>query len=147
MTTMTAATVAPRKSAKLFYRIQEVSRMTGLKPYVLRYWETEFPELSPAKDQSDQRRYRQGDIDVVLAIRKLLYEERYTIEGARRRLKNELRQRREEQGRAGVREPARRAASPRQPSNGAGAVSARRLNQSLGRLRKEVKALLAMLKD
>lgn len=76
---------------KLFYRIQEVAKLTGLKPYVLRYWETEFKELAPAKDGSDQRRYRQADIEVVLAIRKLLYEDRFTIEGARKRLREELR--------------------------------------------------------
>lgn len=64
--------------------------MTGLKPYVLRYWESEFRELAPAKDASDQRRYRQSDIEVIMAIRKLLYEERYTIKGARLRLREEL---------------------------------------------------------
>jgi DNA-binding transcriptional MerR regulator len=78
-------------SRKLFCRIQEVSKLTGLKPYVLRYWESEFKELAPAKDASDQRRYRQADIEVILAIRKLLYEDRFTIEGARKRLKDEVR--------------------------------------------------------
>ena len=82
---------------KLFYRIQEVSKLTGIKPYVLRYWESEFRELSPAKDASDQRRYRQGDIEVVLAIRKLLYEDRFTIEGARKRLRDELRSMRDDE--------------------------------------------------
>ncbi len=81
---------APPK--KLFYRINEVARMTGLKPYVLRYWESEFPELAPEKDASSQRRYRARDIEIVRAIRKLLYEDRFTIQGARRRLKDELRQ-------------------------------------------------------
>jgi DNA-binding transcriptional MerR regulator len=83
---------------KLFYRINEVAKMTGLKAYVLRYWETEFPELRPEKDASDQRRYRQKDIEVILAIRKLLYEERYTIKGARQRLKVELRREAETNG-------------------------------------------------
>ncbi len=139
MKTMTAAPVAPRKSAKLFYRIQEVAHMTGLKPYVLRYWETEFPELSPAKDQSDQRRYRQADIDVVMAIRKLLYEERYTIEGARRRLKEELRLTR--RGGAAAAPPAE-APAPIHRSDS----SSRRLNQSLAMLRHEVSDLLNLLK-
>ena len=56
-------------SRKLFYRIQEVAKMTGLKPYVLRYWESEFKELAPDKDASDQRRYRQSDVEVILARR------------------------------------------------------------------------------
>lgn len=79
------------KPRKLFYRINEVAKMTGLKPYVLRYWETEFAELAPEKDTSDQRRYRQKDIEVIRAIRRLLYEEGFTIKGARQRLKIELR--------------------------------------------------------
>lgn len=75
---------------KLFYQINEVARMTGVKPYVLRYWESEFPELSPEKSGSNQRRYRSKDILTVMAIRKLLYEDRFTIKGARRRLKDEI---------------------------------------------------------
>ena len=72
---------------KLYYKINEVSRITGLKPYVLRYWESEFSQLSPQKDVNDQRRYRQKDIDLIQKIKDLLYEERFTIEGARKRLK------------------------------------------------------------
>jgi DNA-binding transcriptional MerR regulator len=71
---------------KLFYRIQEVSRITGVKPYVLRYWETEFPSLKPEKGPNDQRRYRAGDIDLVRRIKRLLYEEKFTIAGARKHL-------------------------------------------------------------
>ena len=74
---------------KLFYRIQEVAEITGLKPYVLRYWESEFSELSPEKDKNDQRRYRQSDIDVILRIKELLYGEKYTIAGARQRIKTD----------------------------------------------------------
>ena len=72
---------------KLFYRIQDVAEITGLKPYVLRYWETQFKQLSPEKDSSDQRRYRQSDIDLVLRIRELLYDQKFTIAGARQHLK------------------------------------------------------------
>jgi DNA-binding transcriptional MerR regulator len=68
---------------KLFHRVNEVSRITGLKPYVLRYWETEFPQLSPEKDDNDQRRYRQSDIDVILRIKHLLYSEKLTIADAK----------------------------------------------------------------
>ena len=73
---------------KLFYKINEVSRITGLKPYVLRYWESEFDELRPQKDTNDQRRYRRHDIDMIKDIKKLHYEERFTIAGARKKLKN-----------------------------------------------------------
>lgn len=72
---------------KLFYRIQEVSTITQVKPYVLRYWETEFPMLCPEKDENDQRRYRKTDIELILEIKRLLYSEKFTIAGARRRLK------------------------------------------------------------
>ncbi len=77
---------------KLFYRINEVSMITGIKPYVLRYWETEFKELQPQKDQSDQRRYRKSDIEMILLIKKLLYEERFTIAGAKNKIKEMYRQ-------------------------------------------------------
>lgn len=72
---------------KLYYRIGEVSRITGVKPYVLRYWESEFRWMAPHKSRSKQRLYRRKDIEMILLIRKLLYEERYTIAGARKRLR------------------------------------------------------------
>ncbi len=68
---------------KLYYRIGEVSKITGIKPHVLRYWETEFRWMAPPKSRSKQRLYRRKDIEMVLAIKKLLYDERYTIAGAR----------------------------------------------------------------
>jgi len=71
---------------KLHFRIGEVSRLAQTKPYVLRYWETEFPTLKPMKSRSGQRVYRRNDIEMVLAIKRLLYEEGFTIEGARRQL-------------------------------------------------------------
>ena len=72
---------------KRYYRIGEVSRITGVKPYVLRYWESEFRWMAPQKSRSKQRLYRQRDIEMILLIRTLLYEERYTIAGARQRLR------------------------------------------------------------
>ena len=87
----TRATTTIEQPRKLFYRINEVAKMTGLKPYVLRYWEREFPDLRPEKDAADQRRYRQKDIEAVHTIRRLLYDEGFTIRGARQRLKAELR--------------------------------------------------------
>ena len=72
---------------KRYYRIGEVSRITGVKAYVLRYWETEFKWMVPQKSRSKQRLYRQRDIDTILLIRKLLHEQRYTIAGARKKLR------------------------------------------------------------
>ena len=68
---------------KLFYSIGEVSEMTGLKPHVLRYWQTEFPSLNPSKNQSGNRMYRAEDIVQVKLIKKLLYDEKYSIPGAK----------------------------------------------------------------
>ncbi len=76
---------APRE--KRYYRIGEVSKLTDVKPYVLRYWENEFRWMAPAKSRSKQRLYRQKDIEVIQLIKRLLYEERYTIAGARRKLR------------------------------------------------------------
>ncbi|MFP4382365.1 MAG: MerR family transcriptional regulator [Candidatus Sumerlaeia bacterium] len=76
----------PTYAKKLFYRIQEVSEITDLKPHVLRYWETEFKQLSPEKDKNDQRRYRQHDIDLIFTIKDLLYRQKFTIAGARRQI-------------------------------------------------------------
>lgn len=72
--------------SKLFYRIGEVSRLTGLEPYVLRYWETEFPQLRPEKGKSGQRLYKRKDIENILRVKQLLYEEGFTISGAKKRL-------------------------------------------------------------
>jgi len=85
---------------KLYFSISEVAEMTSVKPHVLRYWESEFPELRPKKNRAGNRSYREKDIRTVMTIRDLLYQEGYTIAGARNRLK--------ERGR--VEEPARAAA-------------------------------------
>src|SRR5574342_60586 len=82
---------------RLYFRIGEVSDITGVPPYVLRYWESEFPALQPRKSGGGQRLYRKRDVLMVLEIRKLLYQERYTVAGARRRLtEREERARRQE---------------------------------------------------
>src|SRR5213080_188759 len=80
----TAAQVATEKK---LYRIGEVSRLADLKPFVLRYWETEFPMLQPVKSSSGHRLYRQDDVDMVFRIKRLLYDEGFTIAGARRFLR------------------------------------------------------------
>ncbi len=72
-----------------FYRIGEVGRLTNLKPFVLRYWETEFPMLEPVKSPHGHRLYRQEDVDMVLKIKRLLYDEGFTIAGARRHLREQ----------------------------------------------------------
>jgi len=69
---------------KLYFRIGDVCRLAGLKAHVLRYWETESPMLSPKKSGSNQRLYRRKDVELVLEIKHLLYEKRFTIEGARK---------------------------------------------------------------
>jgi DNA-binding transcriptional MerR regulator len=75
---------------KLYFRIGEVSRLCGLPSYVLRFWETEFPQLKPSKSGTGQRMYRPPDVEYVLRIRKLLYEEGFTIAGARQFLRTEV---------------------------------------------------------
>ncbi len=72
---------------KLYFKIGEVARLAGVEPHVLRYWETEFREITPAKSRSRQRLYRRQDVQKILKIKSLLYEERFTIDGARRRLR------------------------------------------------------------
>jgi len=73
-------------SDKLYYSISEVCSLTGLKPHVLRYWETAFPILKPSKNQSGNRTYKREDIELIKLISTLLYEERYTIDGARQKI-------------------------------------------------------------
>ena len=73
---------------KLYFKIGEVARLLAVKPYVLRYWESEFSVLRPGKTRSRHRLYRRKDVETLLEIRRLLYAERYTIEGAKRRLRD-----------------------------------------------------------
>ena len=75
---------------KLFFKIGEVCEITDTQPYVLRYWESEFPSLAPAKNSSGQRIYRRRDIETVMRIKQLLYEEGFTIAGAKKRLETEM---------------------------------------------------------
>jgi DNA-binding transcriptional MerR regulator len=75
---------------KLFFKIGEVCEITDTQPYVLRYWESEFAALAPAKNSSGQRIYRRKDIETVLRIKQLLYEEGFTIAGAKKRLETEM---------------------------------------------------------
>ncbi|HUE42031.1 MAG TPA: MerR family transcriptional regulator [Candidatus Sulfotelmatobacter sp.] len=104
----TATALQPDIDDERLYRIGEVSRLSDLKPFVLRYWETEFPMLEPVKSPSGHRMYRQQDVDMVFKIKRLLYDEGFTIAGARRHL-------RETNGAISVEPSARAAASSSGP--------------------------------
>jgi DNA-binding transcriptional MerR regulator len=78
----------PLSSERLYYRIGEVSRITGLKPHVLRYWESEFKIIRPYKGGSLHRLYRKRDLELILKIKKLLYEEGFTISGAKKKIRD-----------------------------------------------------------
>jgi len=77
------AAAAPEIPNKLYFKIGEVSNLLAVEPYVLRFWETEFPKLAPKKTDKGQRMYRRKDVELLLQIKHLLYEKKYTIEGAR----------------------------------------------------------------
>ena len=83
------ATAIPEK---IFFKIGEVCDLVGVQAHVLRYWETEFPMLSPQKNRSGQRSYRRRDVEIALRVKELLYDDLYTIAGAKKKLQNELRE-------------------------------------------------------
>src|SRR2546423_14390050 len=78
---------------KIYFKIGEVCELLGVQPHVLRYWETEFPMLSPQKNKSGQRSYRRRDVEMALRIKQLLYNEMFTIAGARKKLQSDSRSR------------------------------------------------------
>lgn len=119
----------PQIPDKLYFRIGEVSRLVGVPASVLRYWETEFPSLAPKKSGKGHRLYRRKDIELLLEVKRLLYEERYTIEGARRHL----------EGRAKNRALRRRAAGNQAALFGATPAV-------LEEIRRELEAILSLLK-
>lgn len=127
------ATAAQPTTDRDFYRIGEVSRLTDLKPFVLRYWETEFPMLEPVKSPSGHRLYRQEDVAMVLRIKRLLYDEGFTIAGARRHL-------REQNGAAEI--DAAPTGSPVDASAGAAQLLSRKM---LLDLRDSLRAFLTLL--
>src|SRR5215203_3491267 len=77
---------------KIYFKIGEVCELVGVQAHVLRYWETEFPMLSPQKNRSGQRSYRRRDVEISLRIKQLLYEEMFTIAGAKKKLQTEMRE-------------------------------------------------------
>ena len=84
-----AAVMIPEK---IYFKIGEVCEIVGVQAHVLRYWETEFPMLSPQKNRSGQRSYRRRDVEISLRIKQLLYDEMFTIAGARKKLQSEIRE-------------------------------------------------------
>jgi DNA-binding transcriptional MerR regulator len=88
--------MAPRLPDKLYFKIGEVSRILQVKPYVLRYWETEFEVLKPGKAPSRHRLYKRKDVELLLEIKRLLYAEGFTIEGARKKLKQNRKEERQQ---------------------------------------------------
>jgi len=81
------STVTGHIPNKLYFKIGEVSKITGTEPYVLRYWESEFKAIKPTRTQSKQRIYRRKDVETILEIKKMLYEEKLTIAGAQKKLR------------------------------------------------------------
>ena len=124
---------------KLYFRIGEVARLAGIKPYVLRFWETEFPALGPKKSGKGHRLFRRKDVELVLEIKRLLYEKRYTIEGARKFLESPARP-----------APARSAAKHARPAKTQGQLFDNRsptdLSPLLAMLQHELRAIADMLK-
>jgi DNA-binding transcriptional MerR regulator len=117
---------------KLYFKIGEVARLVGVKPYVLRYWESEFSMIRPGKTQSKHRLYRRRDVETLLEIKQLLHAERYTIEGAKRRLK-------------GVPRPAGEAPEREQREQLALPLGERTYREALVVLRREIQALHKLL--
>ena len=101
-----AAEADPVIPDKLYFRIGEAARLLGIAPYVLRFWETEFPQLRPGKGGTGQRLYRKREVELALRIKHLLYRDGYTIPGARQLLKAEARERGEQMPLAGPAAPA-----------------------------------------
>jgi DNA-binding transcriptional MerR regulator len=128
------ATAVQEIPDKLYFRIGEVAKLAGIKPYVLRFWETEFPMLGPRKSGTGHRLYRRKEVELVLEIKRLLYEKRFTIEGARKFL--------ETRGKT-VEGPQPAPVPP--PKKQAGLFPAEG-NSALGMVRKELREILDLLK-
>lgn len=122
--------VDPEIPDKLYFRIGEVAKLAGIKPYVLRFWESEFAGLGPKKSGTGHRLYRRKDVELVLEIKRLLYEKRFTIEGARKVLESKPK-----------RDPVKQIAPRHQGELFAGTAS---FYQDL---RRELQELVAILED
>lgn len=128
---------------KLFFKIGEVCELAGVQAHVLRYWESEFPMLAPQKNRAGQRVYRKRDVEIALRIKELLYDDQYTIAGAKKRLSNELR--------AGgklkiVSNEASESDSPQQPIQTSRSATAED-RKALRQVASELRELLALLES
>jgi DNA-binding transcriptional MerR regulator len=124
---------------KLFFKIGEVCEITDTQPYVLRYWESEFPALAPAKNSSGQRIYRRRDIETVLRIKQLLYDEGFTIAGAKKRLESEM------QGRVETPQPTPTGNGGGAAGAGAGEREAAGRDDAIKQLREGLREILTLL--
>jgi len=120
---------------KLYFRIGDVAKLAGIKPYVLRFWETEFSALGPKKSGTGHRLYRRKDVELVLEIKTLLYEKRFTIEGARKHLESR-----------GKMQPVAVPAAPKTRKSRAQANLFDSSDAAIDVVRKELQELLKMLK-
>jgi DNA-binding transcriptional MerR regulator len=136
---------------KLFFKIGEVCELAGVQAHVLRYWESEFPMLAPQKNRAGQRVYRKRDVEIALRIKELLYEDQYTIAGAKKRLANDLRAggkikiiSSEESEDSPARLRAGSKAAPAQSTSGAKTAEDRK---ALRKVASELRELLALLES
>jgi DNA-binding transcriptional MerR regulator len=134
---------------KLYFRIGDVAKLAGIKPYVLRFWETEFPALGPRKSGTGHRLYRRKDVEMVLEIKRLLYEQRFTIEGARKFLDARPKT---DGASASSKPPKRRPAKPAAIAPPKGQVDlfgagAPETAEMLDAVRKELRDIVDLLKD
>ena len=126
---MPSEVVVPDKEE---FKIGEVCEVAGVKPFVLRYWETEFPDLAPAKGAGGQRTYSKADVHLILRIKQLLYEERFTVAGAKKRLAEEV------SGRGGGAKAA--------PLDTKAANQVESVRRALKSTRRELESIIALLK-
>ena len=129
--------------SKLFFKIGEVCELTDTQPYVLRYWESEFPALAPAKNNSGQRIYRRRDIETILRIKTLLYEEGFTIAGAKKRLEQEMKDQPKASAGAATAEPDDRSEAIELTGEGAGGNGAFR--EQIQSIKAELSGILDLL--
>jgi len=130
---------------KLFYKIGEVCRLTGIRPHILRYWESEFTALSPKKSGGGQRVYQKKDLETILAIKRMLYEEGYTIAGARKALSGRSASKDAGTDRVESR-PAATADTPKDNTSDArGDAPDKRFADALGKFKEEIQDLLKFI--
>ena len=129
---------------KLYFRIGDVARLAGIKPYVLRFWESEFKTLGPKKSGTGHRLYRRKDVEQVLEIKRLLYEQRFTIEGARKHLESKARADAAEPAAARAARAANKKKAPKLPQGQGGLFDAP--GPSMETVRAELQEILKLLK-